>query len=231
MLAADNLGISFGGRRLFGGLNFTLRAGERFSLAGPNGAGKSTVMKIIAGLEHPDEGRIAKAKTITVGYLPQEGVQIKGRTLMAEAETAFADALDLQREFDEVSERLGVLAYDSQEYADALEAFGDLQLRLEHHDVSRMKPQIEVVLTGLGFSLKDMDRLTDEFELVCAGRLERNQVLHELVQGRLVIDAIIRANHVASEIDLHDCILRRALRRDCLPSILVLQVDRWVQTI
>lgn len=163
MLAADNLGISFGGRRLFGGLNFTLRAGERFSLAGPNGAGKSTLMKIIAGLEQPDEGRIAKAKTITVGYLPQEGVQIKGRTLMAEAETAFADALELQREFDEVSEQLGVLAHDSPEYAEALEAFGDLQLRLEHHDVSRMRPQIEVVLTGLGFALKDMDRLTDEF--------------------------------------------------------------------
>src|SRR5436190_828756 len=99
MLAAENLGISYGGRRLFGGLNFTLRAGERFSLAGPNGAGKSTLMKIVADLEH----------------------------------------------------------------ADALEAFGDLQLRLEHHDVSRMKPQIEVVLTGLGFSLSDMDRLTDEF--------------------------------------------------------------------
>ena len=107
MLAAENLGISFNGRRLFGGLNFTLRAGERFSLAGPNGAGKSTLMKIIAGIEHQDEGHIAKAKTITVGYLPQEGVQIKGRTLMAEAETAFADALELQREFDEVNELLG----------------------------------------------------------------------------------------------------------------------------
>lgn len=163
MLAAENLGISFNGRRLFGDLNFTLRAGERFSLAGPNGAGKSTLMKIIAGIEHQDEGRIAKGKSITVGYLPQEGVQIKGRTLMAEAETAFADALELQREFDETSDLLGELPYDSQEYADALEAFGDLQLRLEHHDLSRMKPQIEIVLTGLGFALSDMDRLTDEF--------------------------------------------------------------------
>lgn len=163
MLAAENLGISFNGRRLFGELNFTLRAGERFSLAGPNGAGKSTLMKIIAGIEHQDEGRIAKGKSVTVGYLPQEGVHIKGRTLMAEAETAFADALELQREFDEVSDQLGELPYDSQEYADALEAFGELQLRLEHHDLSRMKPQIEIVLTGLGFSLSDMDRLTDEF--------------------------------------------------------------------
>ncbi|NBT47956.1 MAG: hypothetical protein EBT07_09090 [Actinobacteria bacterium] len=75
-----------------------------------------------------------------------------------------------------------------------------------------------------------VDRLTDEFELVCAGRLESDEVLHELVQGRLVIDrAILTTNHVRRKADLHDCILRRALRRDCLPSLLVLQVDRWVQ--
>ncbi|HEY2573172.1 MAG TPA: ATP-binding cassette domain-containing protein, partial [Verrucomicrobiaceae bacterium] len=100
MLAAENLGLSYGPRRLFGGLNFTVRAGERISLAGPNGAGKSTLMKIIAGLERQDEGRIIKAKTVTVGYLPQEGVEIKGRTLLAEAESAFADSLELQRQLE-----------------------------------------------------------------------------------------------------------------------------------
>ncbi len=163
MLAAENLGISYGPRRLFGGLNFTLRAGERTALAGPNGAGKSTLLKIICGLEHQDEGRIIKARAVEVGYLPQEGVEIKGRTLMAEAETAFAGALKLQQELEECSEQLGQLPHDSPEYADALEVFGDLQLRLEHHDVSTMKPRIERVLTGLGFSHEDMGRLTDEF--------------------------------------------------------------------
>jgi ATP-binding cassette subfamily F protein 3 len=163
MLAAENLGISYGPRRLFGELNFTIRAGERFSLAGPNGAGKSTLMKIIAGIEQQDEGKIIKAKTVTVGYLPQEGVEVKGRTLMAEAETAFEDAMELQRQFEEASEGLGTYDPSSKEYEDALEAFGDLQIRLEHHDLSKMKPRIERVLTGLGFSHTDMDRLTDEF--------------------------------------------------------------------
>ncbi|RBP47302.1 ATP-binding cassette subfamily F protein 3 [Roseimicrobium gellanilyticum] len=163
MLAAENLGISFGPRRLFGGLNFTLRAGERVALAGPNGAGKSTLLKIIAGVEQNDEGRLIKAKAVEVGYLPQEGVEVHGRTLMAEAETAFEGALKLQRELEETGELLGQLAHDTPEYADALEVFGDLQLRLEHHDVSTMKPRIERVLTGLGFSHEDMGRLTDEF--------------------------------------------------------------------
>ncbi|WP_038164149.1 ABC-F family ATP-binding cassette domain-containing protein [Verrucomicrobium sp. BvORR106] len=163
MLAAENLGISYGPRRLFGELNFTIRAGERFSLAGPNGAGKSTLMKIIAGIEQQDEGKIIKAKSVTVGYLPQEGVEVKGRTLMAEAETAFEDAMELQRQFDEASEALGTYDTSSSEYIDALEVFGDLQIRLEHHDLSKMKPRIERVLMGLGFAHKDMDRLTDEF--------------------------------------------------------------------
>ncbi len=163
MLALDNLGISFGPRRLFSGLNFTVRAGERVSLAGPNGAGKSTLMKIIAGLEHQDEGRIIKAKSVQVGYLPQEGVEIKGRTLIAETESTFEDVIDLQRELEEANETLGHCPHGTPEYEDALEAFGDLQIRLEHHDMAKMRPRIERVLAGLGFSREDFDRLTDEF--------------------------------------------------------------------
>lgn len=163
MLALDNLGISFGPRRLFSGLNFTVRAGERVSLAGPNGAGKSTLMKIIAGIEHQDEGRIIKAKTVQVGYLPQEGVEIKGRTLMAETESAFENVIELQRQLEEANETLGHCEHGTQEYEDALEAFGDLQIRLEHHDVAKMRPRIEKVLAGLGFAREDFDRLTDEF--------------------------------------------------------------------
>ncbi|MEI6534509.1 MAG: ABC-F family ATP-binding cassette domain-containing protein, partial [Verrucomicrobiaceae bacterium] len=163
MLALDNLGISYGPRNLFSGLNFTVRAGERVSLAGPNGSGKSTLMKIIAGIEHQDEGRILKAKTVLIGYLPQEGVEIKGRTVMAEMETAFEDTVELQRQLDEADEALGVHHHDTPEYAEALEAYGDLQIRLEHHDLGKMKPRIERVLAGLGFSRSDHDRLTDEF--------------------------------------------------------------------
>jgi ATP-binding cassette, subfamily F, member 3 len=163
MLALENLGISYGARRLFSGLNFTVRAGERVSLAGPNGSGKSTLMKIIAGIIPQDEGKINKAKSVQVGYLPQEGVEVKGRTLMAEAETAFADAMETQQQFDEACEALGAYTPGTPEYDEALEVFGDLQMRLDHHDMSKMKPTIERVLMGLGFAHKDLDRLTDEF--------------------------------------------------------------------
>ena len=163
MLAVDKVSIEYGARSLFQELSFTVRAKERWSLAGPNGAGKSTLMKIIAEIEHPDTGGIIKAKQTTVGYLPQEGVQHEGTTIFEEASKAFDDVKQLQKQLAEVEKEMESGDPQSDEYGDLLEVFGDLQLRLEHHDVSRMKPRIETVLGGLGFKQSDMDRDTGEF--------------------------------------------------------------------
>ncbi|MCG8599322.1 MAG: ABC-F family ATP-binding cassette domain-containing protein [Verrucomicrobiales bacterium] len=163
MLAVDKVSIEYGARSLFKDLSFTVRAKERWSLAGPNGAGKSTLMKIIAGIEYPDTGRIVKAKQTTVGYLPQEGVQHSGTSIFEEAAKAFDDVKQLQEQLVEVEKEMESGDPQSEEYGDLLEVFGDLQLRLEHHDVSRMKPRIETVLGGLGFKQSDMTRETGEF--------------------------------------------------------------------
>ncbi len=165
MLAANKLSIQFGGRTLFRDLCFTVRAKDRLSLAGPNGAGKSTLLKIIAGIESPDSGRIEKAKQVTVGYLPQEGVKHAGCSLFTEAEKAFGDVLLLQRQLAEVEAELEKLdpVADAERYADTLEVFGDLQLRLDHHDVAKMKPRIETILGGLGFSQSDFQKATETF--------------------------------------------------------------------
>ena len=163
MLAVENVSIQFGGRTLFSDLSFVVRAGERVALAGPNGAGKSTLLKIINGLEGCDSGKITKAKAATIGYLPQEGVHHDGKSLFEEAQTAFGDVIAMQQQLEELGTKLGELDPTSEEYADVLEVFGDLQLRLEHHDVAKMKPRIETILAGLGFSKGDLTRETGEF--------------------------------------------------------------------
>ncbi|MEM6915264.1 MAG: ABC-F family ATP-binding cassette domain-containing protein [Verrucomicrobiota bacterium] len=163
MLAVDKVSIEYGARSLFKDLSFTVRAKERWSLAGPNGAGKSTLMKIIAGIEEADTGRIIKAKQTTVGYLPQEGVKHKDSSVFSEAETAFDDVKQLQEQLAEVETQLENVDPESDAYGDLLEVFGDLQLRLDHHDVSKMKPRIATVLGGLGFKESDFERETSEF--------------------------------------------------------------------
>ena len=122
MLSVEKVSIGFAGRTLFDELSFVVRAKERVGLAGPNGAGKSTLLKIVIGLETPDSGRIVRAKQITTGYLPQEGVTHSGCSLFAEAEKAFADVVELKAQLEEVELELDQLdpkAGDDR-YADAL---------------------------------------------------------------------------------------------------------------
>lgn len=163
MLAVEKVSIEYGARALFKDLSFTIRAKERWSLAGPNGAGKSTLMKIIAGIEEADSGRIIKAKQTTIGYLPQEGVIHQGTTVFGEAEKAFDDVKQLREQLREVENELETADPESEAYGNLLEVFGDIQLRLDHHDVSKMKPRIETVLIGLGFKQGDFQRETSEF--------------------------------------------------------------------
>ena len=88
-----------------------------------------------------------------------------GETLFSEAEKAFDDVIQLQEQAAEVEVELEKLdpVDDSDVYTELLEVAGDLQLRLEHHDIARMKPRIETVLGGLGFAHSDMERQTEEF--------------------------------------------------------------------
>ena len=163
MLSVDNVTLQYGARKLFQDLSFSIGSKDRIAFVGPNGAGKSTLMKIIAGIEVPDEGKVAKPKDAAVGYLPQEGIHISGTELFAEVETAFGDALAIQAQLDTAVEELEHIDYESDDYPEALAHLEVLQSKLDHHDVGRMKPRIETVLQGLGFKRSDFTRDCGEF--------------------------------------------------------------------
>ncbi|MGE5315159.1 MAG: ribosomal protection-like ABC-F family protein [Acidobacteriota bacterium] len=163
MLSLNNIELFFGERPLFDGVSCTVGAHDRIGLVGSNGAGKSTLLKIITGIGQADAGSVNKAKYVTVGYLPQDGMSAAGKSLYKEAETAFENVLEIEAEMEEARLRLGELDPASDEYADTLDLFGELQHKLEDLDAFRMKSKIERVLMGLGFSVADFERDTKEF--------------------------------------------------------------------
>ena len=71
ILTIDNITKAYGERKLFADASFYLAEGEKAGIIGINGTGKSTLLKIIAGLEEPDEGRVIKANHCMVRFLPQ----------------------------------------------------------------------------------------------------------------------------------------------------------------
>ncbi len=163
MLALEHITMSYGERVLFSDVSHTIGPHDRIGLVGSNGSGKSTLLKIITGMNEATDGRVSKARYVTVGYLPQDGVIASGRTLSGEVETAFEDVMEVQAEMDEAQKALETLDHTSEEYADVLEVFGELQHKLEDLDAFSMQSKVERVLMGLGFSVGDFGRDCGEF--------------------------------------------------------------------
>ncbi|MCK5734997.1 MAG: ABC-F family ATP-binding cassette domain-containing protein, partial [Spirochaetaceae bacterium] len=102
----DGINLSFGDRQILSDTHLTISPGSRIALTGANGSGKSTLMKIAAGEQEYDEGRIISPKGTRSAYLPQSGIIHKGKSLMDEAMDAFEELSILQKEADAITIRL-----------------------------------------------------------------------------------------------------------------------------
>lgn len=71
LLTIENVSKIYGEKQIFNKISFGLNEGDKFGVIGINGTGKSTFLKIIAGLEEPDEGKVTKGNKIRIGYLSQ----------------------------------------------------------------------------------------------------------------------------------------------------------------
>jgi ATPase subunit of ABC transporter with duplicated ATPase domains len=66
----------YGRRVVHGGLNLTIRRGERWAVMGKNGAGKSTLLKMVAGVLQPDGGLISLGASLKMGYFAQQALDL-----------------------------------------------------------------------------------------------------------------------------------------------------------
>ena len=74
ILSLENITHSYTERKIFDEASFYLHEGEKVGIIGINGTGKSTLLKIMAGLEIPDEGQVIKAANMMIHYLPQNPI-------------------------------------------------------------------------------------------------------------------------------------------------------------
>jgi ATP-binding cassette subfamily F protein 3 len=163
MLSLQNAGKRFGPRVLFLEANWLVRSKERTALVGANGTGKSTIMKVLAGLETLDYGQLQQTRGMSIGYLPQEGLALAGRTVFEECLTVFDELRDMAREVERLGGQLAVLDHEGAEYEAVAERYSMLQERFHALDGYALDAQVGGVLTGLGFGKEDWARQTDEF--------------------------------------------------------------------
>ena len=82
LVTAEHLTKSYTERLLFDDTDFSINEGDKIGLIGINGTGKSTLLKMVAGLEEPDSGRIVRGRNLDIRYLPQNPVFHPGETVL-----------------------------------------------------------------------------------------------------------------------------------------------------
>ena len=164
MISIQGLRVEFSARPLFDNVSFVVNDNDRIALVGRNGAGKTTMLRVIAGLQTPTAGTVARPQGLTVGYLPQVMRLSDTRTVREEAATAFDHIKRLDADIaainDEVARRTD---YDSADYAALLNRLSHLtdvrtMMQSDNHEA-----ELEKTLLGLGFERTDFDRPTSEF--------------------------------------------------------------------
>jgi ATP-binding cassette, subfamily F, member 3 len=163
MIQLSSAGKRYGHKLLFEDADWLITPQSRIGLVGANGTGKSTVMKILAGLESLDYGSISRAKAISTGYLPQDGLALTGRTIFAECMSVFDDLHAIEKEMESLTHAMSEVDHTSQEYSDVADRYQKLEHEFMARDGYTLDAQVGAVLTGLGFHRDDWNRNTEEF--------------------------------------------------------------------
>ncbi len=153
LISASALAKSYGHFDLFSGISFDLPHRARFAIVGPNGVGKTTLLRILAGEESPSEGNVQRAKSLTIGYLPQEAGFQATHTLWEECLAAVAELRAQESQLAALEAELARAPHDE----DLLEHYGKLQAAFEYAGGYTYETRIRQVLSGLGFSAADYD--------------------------------------------------------------------------
>ena len=163
MLQLSNAGKRYGHKLLFEDVNWLVTPNERTGLVGGNGTGKSTLLKILAGLETLDYGLRTHIKGMTIGYLPQDGLALSGRSVFDECLSVFDELRAMEAESEQLTHTLSDADPKSKEYAAAADRYSEIADILHHHDIYTLDAQVGAVLGGLGFSKEDWARRSEEF--------------------------------------------------------------------
>ncbi len=198
LISATGLAKAYGAQKVFEGVQLNVPHRARIALVGPNGVGKTTLLRLLVGLERPDQGSIQRARELRVGYLPQEAAFARSEfselqeTLRETSLRVFEDLRKMEAELAELEAAMG----DASLMESAMARYGPLLEAFERGEGYSYGARIDRVLAGLGFSEADQARPLAEFS---GGERTRAMLARLLLQDPdlLVLDEPV--NHLDVE--------------------------------
>ena len=178
MISINNLTVAYGGFTLLNEINFHISENDKIGLVGKNGAGKSTILKLICGLQSPTNGKVAVPNDVKIGYLPQIMEHHRGRSVIDEAMTAFADIFAQEAELERITLELAERTdYESDAYQELIISMNEINDRLSYARSDNPQVLAERTLIGLGFKYEELSRPTETFSQGWNMRIELAKIL------------------------------------------------------
>lgn len=162
LLSCSSLSRGFDEGPLFEDIGFELYSGERVGLVGPNGVGKTTLLRLLAGLDRPDDGNVRLHAGARISLLQQQSDFAPGRSLFDEARSALDELLAAHDDMVHTAEALAKATAEDEHKALA-ERYDRLNELLRHHDAYNVDHRVEHVLDGLGLREEDYARSVETF--------------------------------------------------------------------
>ncbi|WP_310171158.1 ABC-F family ATP-binding cassette domain-containing protein [Neobacillus niacini] len=171
MLTVETVTKTYGEKQLFNDISFTIGEKERVGLIGVNGTGKSSLLKIVAGLDQPDEGKIIAGKDYSIAFLPQQPEFDADRTVLEQVYHGEAPILKMMRNYEKTLQQLNLSPNDSK-FQDELFQFQKQMDALNAWDAST---NAKSILTKLG--IEDFGKKISELSGGQKKRVAMAQVL------------------------------------------------------
>lgn len=145
LISLSNVSLKFGVKVLLDGADLNILEGDSVALVGRNGTGKTSLLKLVAGLNVPDSGRVERLKTVKTAYLPQDvPVDLRGSAYDVAAEGLGEVGLKLSRYRRLLAEIEAGAAHTDE--------FDALSLELDALDAWSVDSKIRAVLERLEIS-------------------------------------------------------------------------------
>jgi len=141
-----NVRKAHGDKVVLANVTLSFLHGAKIGVVGPNGTGKSTLLKIMAGLEHPNNGDAILDPDATVGMLQQEPPLSEGKTVLENVEEAVGEIKGKLDRYNAISEEL---ADPDADYDKLLAEMGDLQTDLDHSNAWDLDSRLDQAMDAL----------------------------------------------------------------------------------
>jgi len=164
MISLDQVTVSFGSYDLLKEISFLVSPKDRVGLVGKNGAGKTTILRLFTGEMKPTSGFVSVPPNIHLGYLAQHMAYSDSTTVFHEAEKAFEEVLQLEKDLHNLTVDITARTdYETESYHKLISDLSEKNERFELLGGRNREAEIEQTLLGLGFERKDFERPTSAF--------------------------------------------------------------------